>query len=235
VPAGTFLFRDSPYRPLEPDPGGRTADPGSVYRIAPMLPRVRSALAPLVRRVSTVACVAGMAAVVSVAMPRGVSAQPSLVVLVRHGEKQPAPADDPSLSEAGVARARALDAALAHAVPSTIVVSTRKRTVETAAMVQQRVKVTPTVIPLDGQHVTQVAAAVMKATGVVLVVGHSNTIPAIVNALAGTKLPDICDASYATMFLVTPAAGGAKAHVVKSSYGTADAVGADQCAGMVPR
>ncbi|WP_396225059.1 histidine phosphatase family protein, partial [Gemmatimonas sp.] len=68
-------------------------------------------------------------------MPHQVTAQPSLVVLVRHGEKQPAPADDPSLSEAGVARAQALDKALALTTPGTIVVSPRKRTVETAAVV----------------------------------------------------------------------------------------------------
>lgn len=165
--------------------------------------------------------------------PRHLAAQPSLVVLVRHGEKQPAPADDPSLSDAGVARARALDAALANAVPGTIVVSTRKRTVETAAVVQQRTGVTPTVITLDAQHVKNVAAAVMKASGVVLVVGHSNTIPAIVNALAGTKLPDICDAHYATMFLVTPGTGTARAHVVKTMYGTPDAAGTESCAGMM--
>lgn len=167
--------------------------------------------------------------------PRAVRAQPSLVVLVRHGEKQPTPADDPSLSEAGVARAKALDAALAFATPGTIVVSSRKRTVETAAVVQQRVGVSPTVIALNGQHVQNVAAAILQAKGVVLVVGHSNTIPAIVNALAGTRLSDLCDASYATLFLVTPAANGAKAQVVKSSYGAPDALGADQCAGMTPK
>lgn len=169
------------------------------------------------------------------AAPRQVAAQPSLVVLVRHGEKQPTPADDPSLSEAGVARAKALDAALALSTPTTIVVSPRKRTAETAAVVQQRLGVAPTVVPLDAQHVKNVAAAVMKASGVVLVVGHSNTIPAIVNALAGTKLPDICDASYATLFLVSPGVNGGKAQVVKSSFGAPDAVGADQCAGMIPK
>ena len=53
-------------------------------------------------------------------VPRQITAQPSLVVLVRHGEKQPAPADDPSLSDAGVARAHALDKALALSAPDTI-------------------------------------------------------------------------------------------------------------------
>jgi hypothetical protein len=55
-----------------------------------------------------------------------------------------------------------------------------------------------------------------------------------VNALAGTTLPDRCDASYATLFVVTPARDGGKAQVVKSMYGTPDTVGAAQCAGMVP-
>lgn len=195
--------------------------------------RVQSARRPSAARRVTLGALAG--ALLLGAAPRLATAQPSLVVLVRHGEKQPTPADDPSLSEAGVARAQALEAALRHAAPSTIVVSPRKRTAETAAVVQRRVGVAPTVIPLDARHVEQVAAAVMKATGVVLVVGHSNTIPAIVNALAGTTLPDICDASYGTMFLVTPAAQGTRAQVVKTSYGAADPLGADQCAGMIPR
>ncbi len=55
------------------------------------------------------------------------------------------------------------------------------------------------------------------------------------NALAGTTLPDRCDASYATLFVVTPARDGGKAQVVKSMYGTPDTVGAEQCAGMVPK
>lgn len=174
----------------------------------------------------------------AVALPRVAAAQPSLVILVRHGEKQPTPADDPSLSEAGVARARALDLALAHTTPTTIVVSTRKRTVETAAVVAKRTGVAPTVIALEGGaggHVKAVADAVMRAKGVVLVVGHSNTVPAIVGALGGPKLPDICDASYATMFLLTPAAGGTPAQVVRTDYGTPDAPAAAGCAGMVPK
>lgn len=180
----------------------------------------------------------GVAALFTAALtltPAAVVAQPSLVIIVRHGEKQPTPANDPSLSEAGVARAHALDSALAHLSPSTIVVSATKRTPETAAVVAKRVGVTPTVIPLQGPHVKNVADAVMKASGVVLVVGHSNTVPAIVNALGGPKLPDICDASYATMFTVVPARDGKPAQVLRSSYGKADAVGADQCPGMTAR
>lgn len=168
-------------------------------------------------------------------LPTRVTAQPSMVVLVRHGEKQPTPADDPSLSDAGVARAQALADALRHTTPSTIVVSARKRTAETAAVVAKTTGVTPTVIALDASHVKSVAEAVMKAKGVVLVVGHSNTVPAIVTALGGPKLPDLCDASYATMFLVTPAANGQPTQVVRASFGAPDAPAAANCAGMTPK
>lgn len=178
--------------------------------------------------------IAAVAAVGSLA-PALAAAQPSLVILVRHGEKQPTPADDPSLSEAGVARAQALADALGATKPTTIVVSARKRTVETAAVVAKNSGVAPTVIGLDASHVKSVADAVMKSKGVVVVVGHSNTVPAIVTALGGPKLPDICDASYATMFVLTPGANGAPANVVKTSYGTPDAPGATSCAGMTPK
>ena len=165
------------------------------------------------------------------AAPMAVEAQPSLGILVRHGEKQPTPGNDPSLSEAGAARAEALERALAGATPNAIVVTATKRTQETAAVVARRTGVTPTVISLSGAHVKAVADAVMKATGVVLVVGHSNTVPAIVTALGGPKLPDICDAHYATMFVLQPARDGRSTQVVTSSYGSPN-VEDGSCAAM---
>ena len=158
--------------------------------------------------------------------PRALFAQPSLVVLVRHGEKATEGGSDPSLSEAGKARAQALADAMAMTTPNAIIVSSLKRTAETAAVVFSKTGVVPTVLAIGGAtHVADVAAAVRKATGVVLVVGHSNTVPAIVTALGGPTLPDICDASYATMFVLTPGVAGKAAQVVLTHYGAADAKG----------
>jgi hypothetical protein len=75
---------------------------------------------------------------------------------------------------------------------------------------------------------------VRKAHGVVVVVGHSNTVPAIVKALGGPALPDICDASYATMYVLQPASAGRPAALVHVQYGAADAPGATSCAAMTP-
>ena len=168
--------------------------------------------------------------------PRALVAQPSMVVLVRHGEKAIEGGSDPSLSDAGKARAQALADALGMTTPSTIIVSSLKRTTETAAVVSAKTGVVPTVIAISGgaKHVADVAAAVRKATGVVLVVGHSNTVPAIVTALGGPKLPDICDASYATMFVLTPGVDGKAAQVVLAQYGAADGPLPASCAGMTP-
>ena len=191
-------------------------------------------------RSSWSAVAVGMVGVVFATMafaPRALPAQPSLVVLVRHGEKATEGGSDPSLSEAGKARAQALADALAMTTPSTIIVSSLKRTAETAAVVSSKTGVAPTVITISAgaKHVADVAAAVRKATGVVLVVGHSNTVPAIVTALGGPKLPDICDLSYASMFVLTPGVDGKAAQVVLAHYGAADGPLPAACAGMVAK
>lgn len=159
--------------------------------------------------------------------PRDLAAQPSLVVLVRHGEKSTEGGSDPSLSEAGKARAQALADAMAMTTPNAIIVTSLKRTAETAAVVASKTGIAPSVVTISGgaKHIADVAAAVRKATGVVLVVGHSNTVPAIVTALGGPKLPDLCDSSYASMFVLTPGTDGKSAQVVLSQYGAADANG----------
>jgi len=83
-------------------------------------------------------------------------------------------------------------------------------------------------------------AARRHAGRVVVVVGHSNTVPAIVAALGGPRMADLCDAAYATMFVVGPASprvattGPAPAAVVRAQYGRPDAPGATECAAPAP-
>ncbi|MEP6781921.1 MAG: phosphoglycerate mutase family protein [Gemmatimonadaceae bacterium] len=151
---------------------------------------------------------------------------PAMVILVRHAEKTTAGGSDPSISEAGHARADALAAAIADAHVTAIITTTFKRTFETAEPFALAHGITIEKLAVNGD----VAAAVRKHAGeVVLVVGHSNTVPAIVNTLGGPKLADICDASYATMFTLVPATDGKTASVVKSRYGAADPAGAETC------
>jgi len=65
-----------------------------------------------------------------------------------------------------------------------------------------------------------VADAVMKHAGkTVLVVGHSNTVAAIVAALGGPKMTDLCDTQYS--LLITMVIDGHTVRVIRSSYGIA--------------
>ncbi|MBL0170818.1 MAG: histidine phosphatase family protein [Gemmatimonadaceae bacterium] len=163
---------------------------------------------------------------------------PSLVILVRHAEKAAVPGDDPPLSDLGRERAAALAQALKASPPTAIFVSSRQRTGLTADVVAAQTGVAPQVISLDGggaAHVAAVAAAVRKQQGVVLVVGHSNTTTAIIKALGGPSLPDICDATYSHFFVLTLANGAQPAALTMSHYGAAEPAPPATCVGMIPR
>lgn len=170
-------------------------------------------------------------AAVVLALPLPAFAQataPSVVILVRHAEKAAAPADDPALSEAGLARAQALAASLRDAGVTAIVTTQFKRTRDTAQPLAAARGLQPEVVAAaKGEaHAQAVAAAVRRhAGGVVLVVGHSNTVPAIIAALGGPRLPDLCDSAYADLFVLVP--GAAESKLVRSRYGPGDSQAAD--------
>jgi broad specificity phosphatase PhoE len=158
-------------------------------------------------------------------------AAPAMVILVRHAEKATVGGNDPSLSDLGQARAKALATTLNDAGVSAVITTTYKRTFETADALVAAKNLKVEKLGITGgtpQHVNDIVTAVKKHSGeVVLVVGHSNTIPAIVTALGGPKMPDLCDANYATMFVVHLGKEGAPAHVVRSRYGAAEPEGAE--------
>ena len=150
------------------------------------------------------------------------SAQETTVLLVRHAEKAATPANDPPLTPAGEARARDLWTAIREAGVSAIVTTQFARTRQTAQPTATALGISPTVIPATGpSHIQDVVAEIRRHPGTtVLVVEHSNTVPAIVEAL-GAKRPDsICDSRYDDLFVVTIIADG-KARSVHAQYGEA--------------
>jgi broad specificity phosphatase PhoE len=162
------------------------------------------------------------------------AAQPATVIVVRHAEKAAEPASDPILSAEGTQRARDLAAALAGTGVTSVITTHLQRTKLTAKPVTDALGKEPIVVRAGGPpaaHVEAVAAAVRArpAGEVVLVVGHSNTVPAIVNALAGTKLQDLCDPQYSLMFIVELPAG-APARLIRAKFGAADPPESDGCA-----
>lgn len=160
-------------------------------------------------------------------------AQDKLVFVVRHAEKASATDPDSPLSTAGQARAVALAEALRDAGLTDVLATSRVRTQQTGAPSAAARSLTSHVVPLSGtvpEHVAAVAAAVRATKGTtVLVVGHSNTVTLIVNALGGPKLPDLCDAEYSNLFIVRIPSAGAPS-LVRAHYGAADAPDAANCA-----
>jgi len=158
------------------------------------------------------------------------------VILVRHAEKASETEPDASLSAAGRARAEALADALRHAGVTRVIVSHRRRTGETAEPLTRALGIVPDTVPVGSSvpdHLKEVARRVrLGRRGATLVVGHSNTIPGVVSELTGVPLADLCDAEYATMFVVTlPASGPGR--FIRTRFGAPDS-SATACAAMAP-
>ena len=167
------------------------------------------------------------------ALSATVGAQPSAVILVRHAEKAATPANDPVLTAAGTQRALDLASALGDAHVSAIITTQFERTKATAKPVADAAKLTPIIVPASSDlaaHVNAVVAAVASrpAGDIVLVVGHSNTIPAIIAALGGPKMPELCDAQYGSLFVLQLRSNGPPSFV-RGKYGAADPSDADAC------
>ncbi len=156
-------------------------------------------------------------------------AEPSLVIVVTHSERAGEPAGDPALSPEGRQRARQLADHLASANVEAIITTQWRRTQETAAVLAQRlgIEVQP-VVTRRGEaaaHIDEVLAAVHKLSGLVLVVGHSNTVAGMVARLSAERPLALCETSHGYLFLLNPAAGTA----LQLRYGAADPPPAAGC------
>jgi hypothetical protein len=139
----------------------------------------------------------------AVSLLTATSAMAQTVYVVRHGEKADASAD-PVLSDAGQARAAALSALLAEAHPGHHFTRPLQRTRLTAAPTAAFHSVTVEPIALDGgaaAHVAAIAERVhaLPEDAVVLIVGHSNTVPLIARALGYAEAADMPDCEYDRM------------------------------------
>lgn len=159
------------------------------------------------------------------------------VIVVRHAEKVDE-SKDPLLSAAGQTRAEALALALANARIDAVFTTQLQRTRLTAAPLAKSRGLTPIVVDATADakaHAKAVAAAVLArpAGEAILVVGHSNTVPAIVAALGGPEGLSICDNEYTSLFVLTiPASGPVR--VIRGTFGAPDPLGADGCRTVKP-
>jgi broad specificity phosphatase PhoE len=111
------------------------------------------------------ACRFLLLALASAWTPHAAAAQrgPTIVIVVRHAEKDIVPANDPPLTAARVERAAALASALSDAGVGAIITTQLVRTRDTARPLAERLGLTPQVVVRGADiaaHARAVAAAV---------------------------------------------------------------------------
>lgn len=141
-------------------------------------------------------------------------ADPLTVIVVRHAEKA-GPTGDVPLSEAGRKRAAALAGALKYVDVAAVYTTDLKRTVQTAQPFADS----------KGIAITQIRATdlegLLRAVSAhegrkVVVVGHSNTVPALISKLGGPPVT-LAEEDYDRLFVLTVYAPG-KASLVTLRY-----------------
>ncbi|MEO6209854.1 MAG: histidine phosphatase family protein [Gemmatimonadaceae bacterium] len=157
----------------------------------------------------------------------------TLVIVVRHAEKDTSPENDPHLTAAGVARAAALAEAIANAHVQAIITTQLLRSRETARPAAEANKVVPEVIARTSATISDVRAvahAVRRHAGqAVLVLGHGETVGPILQALGAPRIPTLCASDYSELFILV--LKGPTARLIRSSYG-APSVSPPDCSNL---
>jgi broad specificity phosphatase PhoE len=120
------------------------------------------------------------------------------IYLVRHAEKQSDGTSDPALTETGKRRAMALAEQLANNNISAVYSSNYQRTKQTAAPLAQQLNLEVTLY--DPRKLKELAATIKATQGNVLIVGHSNTTPALAFYLGGHAFGDIDESEYDRLY-----------------------------------
>jgi broad specificity phosphatase PhoE len=122
------------------------------------------------------------------------------VLAVRHADIDlPPTSDDPPLNATGRLRADALARMVGTAGVSTILTSEFRRTRQTVAPLAGRLGLTPQLAPPPAVLAQQLRAGELGE--VVLVAGHTDTIPEILAALGATALPPITEAEFDNLYV----------------------------------
>ena len=147
----------------------------------------------------------------------------TVVVVVRHAEKATDDARDPSLTQAGTERAQALAHRLEGAGLDAAYATQYRRTQLTAAPAAAKAGIEVQVRPADAANAASYGpdlARDLRALppgSTALVVGHSNTVPGIVEAISGQPAPDMPETEYDRYTVIVLDDDG-KARVFVSTY-----------------
>lgn len=159
-----------------------------------------------------------LVAITALALCGAAVAQPT-IVLVRHaeleGQQMQLPPSTP-LSEAGRQRAERLAQLLSQAGVSRIYVTDVLRTQQTAQPLADR-SAAPVTLIAKPDTAALVQALQQTPDGTIVVIGHSDTLPAVMAALGGPADLKFASGDHASVFIVTPRPQGG-ASVLRLTY-----------------
>jgi len=141
------------------------------------------------------------------------------VLAVRHADiVLPRTSTDPELAPAGRERAVALARLVGEAGVSAIFTSEFRRTRQTVEPLAERIGVAPQLTPPPSPWANQARAG--QFGSVLLVAGHSDTVPAMLGALGVAPRPVISDTEFDNLFVLTTQPGHSPA-LLRLRYGAA--------------
>lgn len=125
-------------------------------------------------------------------------AEPAEIYLMRHAEKQQSIDKDPALTDCGLAQAEAM-ARLISSPLAVIFHSGYQRTLQTAQQVA-KVQTNAGLKAYDATDLTGLVAHIKQQQHPVLIVGHSNTTPALIELLSQSKGPTITEQDFGVVY-----------------------------------
>jgi broad specificity phosphatase PhoE len=157
-----------------------------------------------------------LAVLLSAGLPRGLPA--ATIILVRHADRVSGMSADALLSPAGEERARQMSQVLKDAKVQRIYVTEVRRTQQTAEPIAARLHLKPIVIAKQDTDalVNQLRKAGDDET--ILVIGHADTLPRIIELVGGGSVPAFPDTEYDRLTVLVTGTGG-KAQVLTLRYG----------------
>jgi broad specificity phosphatase PhoE len=142
------------------------------------------------------------------------------IILVRHAEKKIEPNNpDPDLAPAGEARAQEIARMLSAVRIDAIYATQFKRTQQTVKPLAEKAGVIVTILDATQTDELTKRLQTIHRGQTIFIVGHNNTVPALVSTLSGESVPVIPESEYDNLFIVTVYRFG-KAKVVKLKYGS---------------
>jgi len=127
---------------------------------------------------------------------------PGIIIVTRHVEKAAIPADNPGPSEIGQRRAEQLAEMFGGSGVDAVFATHYLRSFATATPLAHRLA-----MPVHVYDAADTDAMLARINAehryeTVFVVGHSNTVPAIVRTLSGKRVADIDEDRYGDIFLI---------------------------------